>query len=202
MPRTKEQNERMRQATREKIQAAAAELFAKKGLTGTNVQEIADLSEISIGLLYRHYKTKDALFAEMVEFALEGLKKITELFETEGSPKELLMQIAAEVHYDLVTNGEFVNLLILLTQAFLSGSTTGGVERLAQQDARMLDATSKLIERGQLLGEFRQGNPKEMSSMFFSTIQGLGIMKGVLGDQLSIPTLEMMTAHLFTERID
>ena len=202
MPRTKEQNERMRQATRDKIQAAAAELFARKGLAGTNVQEIADLAGISIGLLYRHYKTKDALFAEMVDFALEGLEKITELFESEGSPQDLIMQIVREVHHDLVSNGEFINLLILLTQAFLSDSTTGGVDRLVAQDARMLEATSRLIERGQRLGEFRQGNPMEMSSMLYSTIQGLGIMKGVMGDQLSIPSPEMMTAHLRIERKD
>lgn len=202
MPRTKEQNERMRQATRDKIQAAAAELFARKGLAGTNVQEIADLAGISIGLLYRHYKTKDALFAEMVEFALEGLEKITELFESEGSPQELIMQIVREVHDDLVSNGEFVNLLILLTQAFLSDGTAGGVDRLVEQDARMLEATGRLIKRGQTLGEFRQGNPMEMSSMLYSTIQGLGIMKGVMGDQLSIPAPEMIMAHLRIERKD
>ena len=55
MPRTKEQFENMRKATRDKIQLAAMKLFVQKGFGSTCVHEIADLAGISIGLLYRQY---------------------------------------------------------------------------------------------------------------------------------------------------
>jgi AcrR family transcriptional regulator len=44
MPRTKQQNEQIRNATREKIQSAAMQLFVQKGFGSTNVQDIADLA--------------------------------------------------------------------------------------------------------------------------------------------------------------
>ena len=93
MPRTKKQFEEMRNATKEKIQTAAMHLFAQKGLAATNVQEIADAAGISIGLLYRHYKTKEALFYELVEFAIEGLKEISDRLQSDESPKEILSLI-------------------------------------------------------------------------------------------------------------
>lgn len=202
MPRTKEQNAKMRQATRDKIQAAAAELFAYKGLAGTNVQEIADKAGISIGLLYRHYKTKEDLYSEIVEFALEGLKAITALFQTDGSPKELIAQIVSEVHADLAVSGEFVHILIFLTQGLLSNPETGGVTQLAAQDAKMLEATAALIQRGQSLGEFRDGDPLEMATLLFSSIQGLGVLRGVLKESVSIPPPEMIMSYLLKERAD
>lgn len=66
MPQTKEQFEEIRNKTREKIQLATMQLFVQKGYISTNVQEIADLADISIGLLYRHYKGKEELFNELV----------------------------------------------------------------------------------------------------------------------------------------
>jgi len=46
------------------------QLFVQKGYDSTNVQDIADTAGISIGLLYRHYKSKETLFDELVDYAL------------------------------------------------------------------------------------------------------------------------------------
>lgn len=48
------------------IQSAAMQLFVQKGYGSTNVQDIADTAGISIGLLYRHYKSKETLFDEQL----------------------------------------------------------------------------------------------------------------------------------------
>ncbi|WP_335633118.1 helix-turn-helix domain-containing protein [Brevibacillus formosus] len=37
------------------------QLFVQKGFGSTNVQDIADTAGISIGLMYRHYKSKETL---------------------------------------------------------------------------------------------------------------------------------------------
>lgn len=198
MPRTAEQNARIRQATRDKIQSAAAELFAKKGLAATNVQEIADEAGISIGLLYRHYKTKEDLFAEMVDFALDGLENITQLFESDGSPKELINQLVEEVYEDLKCNDEFINLMVFMTQALMTDSSVGGVSRLINQDGAMIHAAARLIKRGQDEGDFGTGDPHMMATLLFASIQGLGMFKGVMKEATAIPTPQMMTAFLYT----
>ncbi len=202
MPRSKEQNAKIREATREKIQSAAGQLFAQKGLAGTNVQEIADLAGISIGLLYRHYKTKEELFREMVTFAMEGLADLTALLGSDGSPREIMLGVATEICTDLEENDDFVNTMIFLTQAFLSDPDVGDVYKLIEQDVLMCNAAAGLIKRGQESGDMRVGDAQKMAALFFATIQGLGVMKSVMKSQFPIPSPEMILAHILTERKD
>lgn len=118
MPRTKEQFEEMRKATRDKIQSAAMQLFVQNGFGSTNVQEIADLAGISIGLLYRHYKTKEELFNELVEYAIMGIQGIMDLFEQDHSPKELITKFVNKVHDDMINGEELAMMKITLKDSF------------------------------------------------------------------------------------
>ena len=46
---------------RERIERAAVELFAAKGVDGVSIAEIAAAARVSQGALYRHYAGKDEL---------------------------------------------------------------------------------------------------------------------------------------------
>lgn len=199
MPRTKEQFEEMRNKTREKIQLAAMQLFVQKGYGSTNVQEIADLAGISIGLLYRHYKTKEELFNELVEYSINGIKGVSDLFKQDDSPKKLIMQFVDIVYKDMVDGDELTNLLILMTQSIFSGAINHVENEIKKQDAEMLNTTLNLIKRGQEIGEFRSGNPYELAVFFYSTIQGLATMKVMLKDSFIMPSTSIIMAFLLKE---
>lgn len=200
MPRTKEQYEQMRNATKQKIQSAAMQLFVQKGYGSTNVQDIADTAGISIGLLYRHYKSKETLFDELVDYALAGMQKNIDFFESAVSPKQALDQFVKEIHNDMMTGEEFANLLILMAQSFLSG---GGTNEKQSEVARLSDnmfrATAQLIKKGQSLGEFRSGEPDEMVVFFYSTLHGLAIMKGMRKTNFTMPSPFILTSFLYKE---
>lgn len=51
--------------TRARIEAAAVELFARKGVDGTSVRDIAEKVGVSEGALYRHFSSKDELAREL-----------------------------------------------------------------------------------------------------------------------------------------
>ncbi len=199
MPRTKEQFEEMRNITKDKIQSAAMQLFVQKGYGSTNVQEIADLAGISVGLLYRHYKTKEELFNELVEYSIKGIKGVSDLFKQDDSPRKLIEQFIIEVYNDMVNGDELANLLILMTQSFFSGATHHVENEIDKQDIEMLNATANLIKRGQEIGEFRSGNPYELAVFFYSTIQGLAMIKVMLKDRFIMPSTSIITAFLLKE---
>lgn len=50
--------ERARQDKRERIMAAARELFAGHGVSGVTTQQIADRADVAIGTLYLYASTK------------------------------------------------------------------------------------------------------------------------------------------------
>lgn len=199
MPRTKEQFEEMRKATKDKIQSAAMKLFVQKGFGSTNVQEIADLAGISIGLLYRQYRTKEELFSDLVEYSLVGISRIIDLFEQDNSPKELFNQFVYEVYNDMINGEELANLLILMAQSFLSGAANVKQDEIIQLNTKMFHATANLFERGQELDEFRLGNPYELAEYFYSAIQGLALMKISLKENFVMPSPSVISAFLFKE---
>ncbi|SEM55172.1 DNA-binding transcriptional regulator, AcrR family [Paenibacillus sp. cl141a] len=200
MPRTKEQYEEMRNATRQKIQSAGMRLFVQKGFGSTNVQDIADAAGISIGLLYRHYKTKDSLFNELVEFALNGLTQIIQTFEDADSPKKLMTQFVDEIYHDMQEGEELANLLILMNQLFFSGDGANRKQaEVLEVNGRLLRSTAALIKKGQESGDFRSGDAHEMAVLFYSALQGLADMKVIMKNNFVMPSPSVLTLFLFKE---
>jgi AcrR family transcriptional regulator len=60
-------------ATRERIVAAAVELFAARGYGEVAVSDVAARAGTAKGSLYRHFESKEALFAAAVESVVAGV---------------------------------------------------------------------------------------------------------------------------------
>ncbi|WP_395665069.1 TetR/AcrR family transcriptional regulator [Methylocella sp.] len=60
------------------IVEAAAALFAERGYQGASMRDIADQVGLLSGSLYHHFKSKDALFLEIHELALQGAADLIE----------------------------------------------------------------------------------------------------------------------------
>lgn len=66
---------------KQEILEAALTLFSQKGYDGTTIQDIAQKLNISQGLCYRYFKSKNELFLATAEFyAQQVIGKITEPF--------------------------------------------------------------------------------------------------------------------------
>ena len=60
--------------TREKILAAALEVFSAKGFHGTTVDEVAERAELGKGTVYRHFHSKKGLFSELIRLKVNELE--------------------------------------------------------------------------------------------------------------------------------
>ncbi|HEX2868185.1 MAG TPA: TetR/AcrR family transcriptional regulator [Ignavibacteriales bacterium] len=66
MPRTKEQFELLRKESRQKIQDAALEVFARQGYHSSTVSSIAKAAGVSQGLLYNYFKSKEDVLRQLM----------------------------------------------------------------------------------------------------------------------------------------
>jgi AcrR family transcriptional regulator len=64
-----------RQDAKERVLEAAMEVFSQKGFHPATMDEIAEKAGVGKGTLYRHFETKEKLFAELVRLRLEELEK-------------------------------------------------------------------------------------------------------------------------------
>ena len=199
MPRSSAQYEAMRAATREKVQAAAITLFARHGFAATNMRDIAREAGISTGLIYRHYATKDDLFAALAAQATDGLRGVVELFRSEGSPAALLAGFAGEFVDDIARVQGSAEFMLIMNQAFVSRRRSAQIDALLDQHLALVDATVALIRRGQRLGEFRPGDPAELATCWFAAVTGLATLKAALGDRFTAPHPSTLTGFLTRE---
>lgn len=60
-------------SSRERIVATARDLFIERGYPGVSMQQIADASGLRKASLYHHFKSKEALFAEVMAVEMDQL---------------------------------------------------------------------------------------------------------------------------------
>ncbi len=81
MPRTKEQFEELRQEKINMIKQVTLELFASEGYIQTSISKIAKKANISKGLLYNYFESKEELLKSIVS---EGVQDVFDSFDKDG----------------------------------------------------------------------------------------------------------------------
>ncbi|MFF3501804.1 TetR/AcrR family transcriptional regulator [Streptomyces sp. NPDC003247] len=89
-PRSAEANEELRAQSRERILAAALEVFAEKGYHDATISEITTRAGVSRGLLTYYFPGKQNLVDELLDRYLDG---VSALVEVTGTPDERLAAI-------------------------------------------------------------------------------------------------------------
>ncbi len=114
-PRSKEQNEVIRQQSRTAIKDAALEVFAKYGYHSTKISQIAKEAGISNGLLYNYFSGKEELLRAIVKDAMDqndvGWLKV---LQSDLSPMEKLTQAVETTFENIKSNLHYWKLLSAL----------------------------------------------------------------------------------------
>ena len=201
MAKIEEKNAARRAESREKILSAATVLFAQKGIAGTGVQEIADMADLSVGLLYRHFKAKEDIFVALAETSIADIKTFNEVLEKDIPPAVLLKALAAS-HIEHLKNDDKLGLFPKLFARVMEenlASLSHTKAALIELSRASLNAIVCLIEQGQADGSFRQGCAKAMAHLFQSTVLGLSVWKQGNEDWFVTPAPAMLTAFLLKD---
>lgn len=199
MPRTEEANQRIREEQRTKILEAALSVFAHKGMEAT-IAEVAAAADVSYGLVYRYFASKEALLVELVEKVLsDSLRALERALEMPGTPGERLSSLLTQIVNGVREHPEF----ILLVQHMLGeeaerdharepGQKPGQVHglsvqltlrhvaahdylrRMAQEQSRTYRSVLKqLVVEGQATGEIAQDDPDQLVAAVTACVAGL-----------------------------
>jgi len=105
----KKRDERIRVLIR-----AAAEVFARRGYEGTNMEEIGNRMGLRGPSLYHYASSKEDLFLTCVEtINAEVVGRLTELAEADGPPRERLHQLFREqVLFETVQYRDYLPLFL------------------------------------------------------------------------------------------
>ncbi|MDU0201067.1 TetR/AcrR family transcriptional regulator [Paenibacillus sp. MAH-36] len=175
MSQTNHTTESKNDERREQIKKAALKVFASKGIAGTKISMIAAEAQISQGLTYRYFQSKEELFTLLVQDAVEEAQtSIRNVPILPGTPLEQFKALTWSMLDD--TNKHY---FLLIQQAQTAEGVPEqaklAISRYRPQDT--MDLLVPIFEKGQELGEFGEGEPRQMLFLYFSVVTGLMIQE-------------------------
>lgn len=199
MPRTEEANQRIREEQRAKILEAALIVFARKGMEAT-IAEVATAADVSYGLVYRYFVSKDALLVELVEKVLsDSLRALERALELPGMPQARLRSLLTQVLAGVREHPEFILLVqqmlgeeaerahpgepeqktdqpyrLSIQQALHSEAAQTRLRKLAQQQSQTYRTVLRqLVVEGQATGEITNDDPDQLVAAVTACVAGL-----------------------------
>lgn len=177
MARTKEQNEKIRETRKEVIRNAALSQFVKQGLFSTRIQDIATEAGIAQGLLYHYYASKDEIFVDLINDALDKtIEASYSVRDMDTDPCEKI-RFSLERLVETIENSQtFLDTCRLITQATNSTAIPQAAQDLIQEKRNIpYQVIEKIMEAGQKEGTIIAGDPKMLAIFFWTSINGLAI---------------------------
>ena len=146
---------------------AGVEEFARKGLSGANMQSIASRAGISVGVLYKYYDSKDGFFRACLDRSLEALNRtLEEVAAGEAGFREYARRIIRALVRFSREHGGYVRMYCTI-------AASGGEE--AQRLAGEIEGVTaglytRTIAGGQARGDLRHDMDPGMFAFFFDSL--------------------------------
>ncbi|WP_234899532.1 TetR family transcriptional regulator [Ruegeria lacuscaerulensis] len=154
IPKTKKKRDA--EATKSRILMAAKSEFAKRGLGGARVDEIAELAEANKRMLYHYFGSKEDLFRTVLEEAYLDIRKAERELNLEDlSPTDALETLVRFTWQYYLDNPEFIT---LVNSENLHGARhIKSLDNLPETMRGLVGMVDEILVKGQATGEFRSG---------------------------------------------
>lgn len=174
MPRSDAANQGIRDARRQRIIEVAAGVFAHQGLAGTKISHLAAAAEMSQGLLYRYFASKEEVFTAVVEMVDEAstllVKQVSSQPNTAGEKLRWLTEQLLHIQYAMPA------FALVVAHALTNVTVPVEVRAIALHETETLRlAFSNIIREGQQSGEVISGNPDQLAMLYLTTLHSLAL---------------------------
>lgn len=144
-PLTKEQTDR--------ILSIAAEEFADRGFASTAVGSIAKKAGVSVGVIYKYYAGKEALFNACVSKSLDSMEEVLDMTRNDGgSLMDMIENLIRRMQTFAKENPEYIRLYHQIT---VSGSPAGKTQSAELIESGTAKIYGEFIKRAVESGEIR-----------------------------------------------
>lgn len=161
-----EQKERRKQ----EIMRAALELFVSKGYAATKVTDIAKRANMSTGLMFHYFESKEKLYEELIRMGLEGTAYPGE--QKCEHAIDFFVKFTEELLAYMEKQPVVAKMFVLMAEAQRSEATPEHIREIALR-VNTIERFVPIIEWGQREGTVRDGAPLAISNAFWCSVQGI-----------------------------
>ncbi|WP_250003211.1 TetR/AcrR family transcriptional regulator [Actinoplanes sp. M2I2] len=168
-------------ARREQILTAARACFLRKGLHNTSMQDLIKEAGLSVGAVYRYFKSKDDIIAAIAEGVVGGINRQIDLIASRRLPlTESLALILELVDQQTGPDGALPIGLQIWAEATID-PTIGAIVR--ERYTGLRGRLRVLVEHAVESGELPAGSDiDEVASAVYAMLPGYGLQRLLIGD--------------------
>jgi len=142
--------------SREKILAAAAAEFAKKGYEGARVDEIVRRGKISKNLIYYYFGSKEGLFVAVLEAAYLKLREQQDALQLESlPPKEAISTLVVHLFNFWAESQSFIG--FLTSENLFKARHIKKSQYARKAYGTLIDSIANVLKAGERARIFRSG---------------------------------------------
>jgi AcrR family transcriptional regulator len=162
---------------RQQILSNATRLFARHGYVGTSVRDIARLCDITEAAIYRHFKGKEELYAEVIAWkaAQHDIRSALVNAPVGESIEALLTRMATHILGYMETDPELLELM------FNNSVEHGPAAAMLFKEVRLpyIDYLAEQLQLRMASGEIRNVDPHITSRCFVGMVMDCALSVGV-----------------------
>jgi TetR/AcrR family transcriptional regulator, transcriptional repressor of aconitase len=184
-------------ARRDSILGAAAQLFARKGISGATMAEIANEADLSAGAIYRYFKSKEDLVRAVFDDASE---RNQDLFhgaaDTATSPMHALELVGRKVWVELDDRDALICDIQMTLAAEHDPEDFGGDLQKTRSEVRQL--LLEMVRQAQATGEIEPSvNAEHLTIILQACTAGIQMLKLAPDDDFDLEA----TFNLFVRMV-
>lgn len=159
-----------REERKKQILSIALDEFVSKGYYGTSTREISKIAGISSGLMFHYFENKETLYHTLIAMGTD--KMIFDIEIAKKDPQKYFTSVVEKIFEELKNNMFFAKMFLLIDAAqHITGIPEQTKKILVQAD--ICHQCIPIMEIGQRMGQFREGDSRALCVAFFGAIQGI-----------------------------
>lgn len=180
MPKTKEQNQLIKQKRIEEIIKVSLYSFAIQGYAAVKIDTITKQAKCSHGLFYHYFKTKEDVFHAVMDYVIKEINKIQNSVNYEQKAKFALCDLIDAILTAIKSSDDMACMYYLLFNLHLQKQIIPKPLHPIERK-RTFDLIYELIEKGQADKDFIKADPKELTVAILSMVKGLAYNRLYIG---------------------
>jgi AcrR family transcriptional regulator len=172
MPRTEEENQRIREEQKKNILEGAIRAFARNGFPATKMADIAAEANVSYGLVYHYFPNKEQILGELTDIAVQKVSELTQqAMEMPGTPLERLHWLVSMILQHLQKKPESMMIFHRLVAEMNSRHECRALA--SRFDVLFTEVLGRLITEGQVAGQIARDDPALLVTALQACLRGL-----------------------------
>lgn len=193
--------ERIKNLRKTAILEAAKVVFARYGIDGAKVEDIAARAGVSKGLVYFYYKGKEELLFNLLKEELDKLHNfIDEIRRTNLEFTAKLQRLVSGVLEYFEENREFFCIFTPGRGGFTRERRPQLIKRILPRYMKTFDLLSKLLQEGIDHGVLRPIDPMFMAHILQGIVHAL-VVQWLLAKDLSLKEYAPLVVDVFMEGV-